>query len=114
MTIRDIPASRIKDNTFWTVLFNLQVYPSRKNKADFLYTKLLPSLNSRLLRSNLDLIMTAYHKVPDVISANNFYFLARLALTTTLVNGAHTSKYRSFLAMTTAVELPWILILVML
>ena len=107
MTIWDIPASRIKDSTFWTVLFNLQVYPSRKNTAEFLYTKLLPSLNSRPLRSNLDLGMTEYHKVPDVISANNFHFLARLALTTTPVNGAHTSKYSSFLVMTAAVDLAY-------
>ena len=48
-----------------------------------------------------------YHKVPDVISANNFHFLARLALTTTPVNGAHTSKYSSFLVMIAAVNLAY-------
>jgi len=38
MTIWNIPALRIMDSTFWVVLFRMQVYPSKRNSAEFLYT----------------------------------------------------------------------------
>ena len=53
MIFWDIPVSRIKDSTFWTVLLNLQLYPSRKNTAEFLHTIFVSSMdpeNSRILK----------------------------------------------------------------
>lgn len=52
LTIQDIPHERITDSTFWVCLFRMQVYPSKRNTSEFLYEKLLTSLNSRPLHSN--------------------------------------------------------------
>jgi len=38
MTIWNIPALRIMHSTFWVVFFRMQVYPSKRNSAEFLYT----------------------------------------------------------------------------
>lgn len=107
MTIWDIPASRLVDSSFWTVLFRMQVYPSKKNDAAFLYTKLLPSLNARPLLSNLDLGPSDFLEPPDEISAASFHPLAALALTTTPSAGARPSKYASLLVMNAAVDLAY-------
>lgn len=107
MTIWDIPANRILDSTFWTLLFRMQVYPSRKNNAAFLYTKLLPALNSRPLLSNLDQGPAEYLEVPDPISAQSYHPLAKLALTSTPAVGNRSSKYSSMLVMNAAVNLAY-------
>ena len=107
MTIWSIPASRMQDSTFWTLLFRMQVYPSKKNDAEFLYTKLLPALNSQPLRSNLDQGPADYLDVPDAISASTFHPLAKLAMTTTPEAGKRTSKYASLLLMNAAADLAY-------
>jgi hypothetical protein len=107
MTIWDIPVSRLTDSTFWTVLFRMQVYPSKKNCAAFLYTKLLPSLNARPLLSNLDLGPSDFLEPPDEIAAATFHPLAALVLTTTPSAGARPSKYASLLVMNAAVDLAY-------
>lgn len=107
MTIWDIPASRILDSTFWVLLFRMQVYPSRKNNAAFLYTKLLPSLNSRPLLSNLDQGPAEYLEVPNPISAQSYHPLTRLALTTTPQTGCRSSKYSTLILMNAATDLAY-------
>jgi hypothetical protein len=107
MTVWDIPAVRVCDSTFWTLLFRMQVYPSRKNNAAFLYTKLLPALNARPLLSNLDQGPAEYLEVPDPISAQSYHPLALLALTTTPSIGARPSKYAQLLVMNAAVDLAY-------
>ena len=107
MTIWDIPASRIRDSTFWVLLFRMQVYPHKKNNAEFLYTKLLPALNDRPLMSNLELGPSEFHEPPDPIAAATYIDLARLALTSSPVPGARPSKYASLLLMNAAVELSY-------
>jgi hypothetical protein len=105
MTIWDIPKDRLTDSSFWVLLFRMQVYPDKKNTAEFLYTKLLPALNSRPLWSNLDLGPSEFLQIPDKIARQNFHFLARLALTTVPVAGARPSQYSTLLLMNAAVDL---------
>lgn len=105
MTIWDIPMQRLTDSSFWVLLFRMQVYPDKKNSAEFLYTKLLPALNSRPLWSNLDLGPSEFLQVPDRITRQNFHFLARLALTAIPVAGARPSQYSTLLLMNAAVDL---------
>ena len=107
MTVWDISIDRVVDSTFWTLLFRMQVYPSRKNNAAFLYTKLMPALNSRPLLSNLDQGPAEYVEVPDPISVQSFHPLARLALTTTPATGFRSSKYTSLLVMNAAADLAY-------
>jgi hypothetical protein len=107
MTIWDIPRDRLLDSSFWVLLFRMQVYPDKKNNAEFLYTKLLPALNSRPLWSNLDLGPSEFMPVPDKITRQNFHFLARLALTTVPVAGARPSQYSTLLLMNAAVDLAY-------
>jgi hypothetical protein len=107
MTVWDIPKDRILDSTFWTLLFRMQVYPSRKNCAAFLYTKLLPSLNSRPLLSNLDQGPADYLEVPNPITAQSYHPLACLALTSTPSPQARPSKYTKLLVMNAAVDLAY-------
>jgi hypothetical protein len=107
MTVWDIPRDRILDSTFWTLLFRMQVYPSRKNCAAFLYTKLLPSLNSRPLLSNLDQGPADYLEVPNPITAQSYHPLAVLALTSTPSATARPSKYSKLLVMNAAVDLAY-------
>lgn len=107
MTIWDIPSTRLLDSTFWVVLFRMQVYPSKRNNAEFLYTKLLPALNARPLFSNLDLGPADFLEPPDLISAASFHPLARLALTTTPQANARPSKYASLLVMNAAMDLAY-------
>ena len=105
MTIWDIPADRLLDSTFWTLLFRLQVYPSRKNNAAFVYTKLLPALNARPLLSNLDQGPSEYLEVPNPISAQSYHPLALLALTCIPAVGKRSSKYSQLLVKTAAMDL---------
>lgn len=107
MTIWDIPAVRVTDSTFWTLLFRMQVYPSRKNNASFLYTKLLPALNSRPLRSNLDQGPAEYLEMPNKIAAQSYHPLARLALTSSPAPNTRASKYATLLVMNAAVDLAY-------
>jgi hypothetical protein len=107
MTVWDIPGHRIMDSTFWTLLFRMQVYPSRKNDAAFLYKKLLPALNSRPLLSNLDQGPAEYLEVPDPVIAQSFHPLARLALCTTPATGMRPSKYAQLLVMNAAANLAY-------
>ena len=107
MTIWDIPAKTLLDSTFWTILLRMQVYPSRKNTAEFLYTKLLPALNAQPLRSNLDQGPADYLEIPHPISASTYHPLAKLAMTTTPQIGARTSKYSSLLLMNAAADLAY-------
>eukprot|EP00978_Attheya_sp_CCMP212_P047272 scaffold421288_cov64-Attheya_sp.AAC.1 len=108
MTIWDIPYERLTDSTFWCVLFRMQVYPSKRNNAKFLYTQLLPALNARPLLSNMDLGPAEFLEVPDASSAVMFHDLSRLALTTTPMQGARCSKYTSLLVMNAAVDLAYV------
>jgi hypothetical protein len=85
----------------------MQVYPSRKNNASFLYTKLMPSLNSRPLLSNLDQGPAEYLEVPDEISSQSYHPLALLALTTSPDLVSRTSKYVQLLVKNAAVELAY-------
>ena len=107
MTIWNIPAQRLMDSTFWTLLFRMQVYPSKKNNAHFLYTKLLPALNSQPLLSNLDQGPHEFLEPPDEISALSFHPLARLALATTPAAGARPAKYSTLLVMNAAIDLAY-------
>ena len=107
MTIWDIPAHRLTDSSFWVLLFRMQVYPDKRNTAEVLYTKLLPGLNSRPLRSNLDLGPAEFLEVPDKISRANFHLMAKLALTTIPVDGARPSKFNSLLLMNSALDLAY-------
>jgi Variant SH3 domain. len=107
MTIWDIPRDRLIDSSFWVLLFRMQVYPDKKNNAEFLYTKLLPALNSRPLWSNLDLGPSEFLPVPDKITRQNFHFLARLALTTIPAVAARPSQYSTLLLMNAAVDLAY-------
>ena len=107
LTIWNIPARRLMDSTFWTVLFRMQVYPSKRNNAEFLYTKLLPALNSQPLRSNQDQGMAEFLEIPDPVSASTYHPLAKLAMTSTPQNGMRASKYSSLLLMNVAVDLAY-------
>jgi hypothetical protein len=107
MTVWNIPAQRLLDATFWTLLFRMQVYPSKRNSAEFLYTKLLPALNSQPLRSNLDQGPADYHEIPNSIEASTYHPLAKLAMTTTPQMGKRSSKYTSLLLMNAAVDLAY-------
>ena len=107
MTIWEIPSQRLLDSTFWILLFRMQVYPSRKNTAEFLYTKLLPALNSRPLLSNLDQGPAEYLEVPDAISASTMHPLARLALTTSPAIGQRSAKYSTLLVMNAALGMAY-------
>jgi hypothetical protein len=107
LTVWNIPVSRIQDSTFWTLLFRMQVYPSKKNSAEFLYTKLLPALNSQPLRSNLDQGPADYLEIPDIISASSFHPLAKLAITSTPEPGMRTSTYSALLLMNAAADLAY-------
>ena len=107
LTVWNIPGRRLLDSTFWTVLFRMQVYPSRNNTAEFFYTKLLPSLNSQPLRSNFDQGPAEYLEIPNPIAASSFHPLAKLAMTTTPQAGMRTSKYSSLLLMNAAVDLAY-------
>jgi hypothetical protein len=107
LTVWNIPSKQLMDSSFWAVLFRMQIYPSKRNSAHFLYTKLLPSLNSQPLRSNLDQGPADYWDVPDPISASTYHPLAKLALTTTPQSGCRTSKHSSLLLMNTAVNMSY-------
>ena len=107
LTVWNIPAKRLLDSTFWTVLFRMQVYPNKSNTAEFFYTKLLPSLNSQPLRSNTDQGPTEYLEIPDPIAASSFHPLAKLAMTTTPQNGMRSTSYSSLLLMNAAVDLAY-------
>jgi hypothetical protein len=107
MTVWDIPKHRVLDSTFWVLLFRMQVYPSRKNSADFLYTKLLPSLNARPLLSNLDQGPAEYLIVPNPIASQSYHPLALLALTSSPAASMRTSKYASLLVKNAAVDLAY-------
>lgn len=105
LTIWDIPAERVTDSTFWVLLFRMQVYPSKKNNASLLYTKLLTSLNSRPLMSNKDSGPAEFFYPPATKeAAEQYHELARLALTSIPEIGARSSKYSSLLVMNAAVE----------
>ena len=91
------------DSTFWKVLFRMQVYPSKNNTAEFLYTKLLPSLNSQPPRSNQDQGPAEFLEIPDPISASTYHPLAKLAMTSTRQMGMRSAKYSSLLLMNAAV-----------
>ena len=107
LTVWNIPSRRLLDSTFWTILFRMQVYPSKSNTAEFFYTKLLPALNSQPLRSNFDQGPAEYLEIPDPIAASSFHPLAKLAMTTTPQAGKRTSKYSSLLLMNAAVDLAY-------
>ena len=108
LTVWNIPSRRLLDSTFWTILFRMQVYPSKNNTAEFLYTKLLPSLNSQPLRSNFDQGPAEYLEIPDPIASSSFHPLARLAMTTTPQSGTRTSKYSTLMLMNAAVDLAYV------
>lgn len=107
LTVWNIPSRRLMDSTFWTVLFRMQVYPSKRNNAEFLYTKLLPSLNAQPLRSNQDQGLAEFLEIPDPVSASTYHPLALLAMTTTPQNGMRSSKYTSLLLKNAAVDLAY-------
>jgi len=108
LTIWDIPRERIVDSTFWVLLFRMQVYPSKRNSADFLYTKLLTSLNSRPLLSNKDAGPAEFFYPPATASgAAQYHQLALLALTTIPELNSPSSKYSQLLVRNAAVEIAY-------
>lgn len=107
LTVWNIPSRRFMDSTFWTLLFRMQVYPSKKNTAEFLYTKLLPALNAQPLRSNQDQGPAEFLDIPDPIAALTYHPLAKLAMTTTPQVGMRSSKYASLLLMNAGVDLAY-------
>ena len=108
MTIWDIPADRVTDSTFWVLLFRMQVYPSKKNDASFLYTKLLTSLNSRPLLSNKEAGPADFYYPPATKeAAEQYHELARLALTSIPELGSRSSKYSTLVVMNAAVEIAY-------
>ena len=107
MTVWNIPSERLLDSSFWTLLLRMQVYPSKRNTAEFLYTKLLPALNSQPLRSNMDQGPADYHPVPDTVSAQTYHPLAKLAMCTSAQMGKRPAKYSMLLLMNAAVDLAY-------
>ena len=108
LTIWDIPPERVTDSTFWVLLFRMQVYPSKKNNAEFLYTKLLTSLNSRPLLSNKDAGPADFYYPPaNATGANQYHQLALLALTTIPELNSPSSKYSQLLVRNAAVEIAY-------
>ena len=107
MTIWDIPGDRVMDSSFWTLLFRMQVYPSRKNTAAFLYTKLLPALNSRPLLSNLDQGPADYLEVPTTTLHQSYHPIALLALTTTPAISGRSAKYAQLYVKNAAMDLAY-------
>jgi hypothetical protein len=112
LTVWDIPPERITDSTFWVLLFRLQVYPSRKNNAEFLYAKLLTSLNSRPLLSNNNADAGGppaefYYPPATAKVARQYHQLALLALTTIPEWNMPSSRYSSLLVRTAAVDIAY-------
>ena len=108
LTIWDIPKDRVTDSTFWVLLFRMQVYPSKRNSAEFLYTKLLTSLNSRPLLSNKDSGPAEFFYPPATASAaSQYHQLALLALTTIPELNSPSSKYSQLLVRNAAVEIAY-------
>lgn len=108
LTIWDIPPERVTDSTFWALLFRMQVYPSKRNNAEFLYTKLLTSLNSRPLLSNKDAGPADFYYPPATLSsAHQFHQLALLALTTIPELNSPNPKYSQLLVRNSAVEIAY-------
>lgn len=112
LTVWDIPPERITDSTFWVLLFRLQVYPSRRNNAEFLYAKLLTSLNSRPLLSNNNADASGppaefYYPPATAKVARQYHQLALLALTTIPEWNMPSSRYSSLLVRTAAVEIAY-------
>ena len=108
LTIWDIPKDRVTDSTFWVLLFRMQVYPSKRNNAEFLYTKLLTSLNSRPLLSNKDSGPAEFFYPPATASAAaQYHQLALLALTTIPELNSPSSKYSQLLVRNAAVEIAY-------
>lgn len=107
MTIWDIPQDRLTDSTFWVLLFRMQVYPSKRNNAEFLYTKLLTSLNSWPLLSNKDAGPGIEYYYPPATStgANSYHQLALLALTSIPEWNSPSAKYSQLLVRNAAVEI---------
>jgi len=112
LTVWDIPPDRVTDSTFWVLLFRLQVYPSKRNNAEFLYAKLLTSLNSRPLLSNNNADASGppaeyyYPPATDKV-AQQYHQLALLALTTIPEWNMPSSRYSSLLVRTAAVEIAY-------
>jgi len=108
LTVWDVPPERVTDSTFWVLLFRMQVYPSKRNTAEFLYTKLLPALNSRPLASNKDTGHAEYFYPPaTTLAAKNYHQLALLGLTSIPELNAPSSKYSSLLVRNAAVEIAY-------
>jgi hypothetical protein len=112
LTVWDIPPERITDSTFWVLLFRLQVYPSKRNNAEFLYAKLLTSLNSRPLLSNNNPDASGppaefYYPPATAKVAHQYHQLALLALTTIPEWNMPSSRYSSLLVRTAAVEIAY-------
>jgi len=87
----------------------MQVYPSKKhvNDAELLYTKLLPSLNSRLLQVNVALGLTKFLEIlSDAKQAMLYHDLAHLGFTTQPAhdNNSFPSTYSKLPLMAAAVD----------
>ena len=107
LTIWNIPPERLRDSSFWVPLFRMQVYPSRRNTATFLYTKLLPALNSCPLLANVSLGPADFRPVPGLLAAKNYHDLAILALTSTPSLRSRSSKYSQLFVMNAALNLAY-------
>ena len=107
LTLWNIPPERVLDSSFWVPLFRLQVYPSKRNTAAYLYTKLLPALNSAPLLANIDFGPAEFHPVPSPIAALSYNDLAALALTSTPSKSARSSKYAHLFLMNASLNLAY-------
>jgi hypothetical protein len=110
LTVYDIPHERVTDSTFWVLLFRMQVYPSKRNGAEFLYAKLLTALNSRPLHSNSAVVnntLDYMYPPPTKRAAQQFYQLALLGLTYIPELEAPSVEYSSLLVRNAAVEIAY-------
>ena len=95
LSLYNIPASRVTDASFWSLVFRMQIYPSSKNGPDMLYTQLLPSLNNVPLRANLDAdgAKKEFHPPPDPRLAQSYHHLALLAFATDPSTSASSAEF---------------------
>lgn len=110
LTVYDIPHERVTDSTFWVLLFRMQVYPSKRNGAEFLYAKLLTALNSRPLHSNSAVVnntLDYMYPPPTKRAAQQYYQLALLGLTYIPEVEAPSVEYSSLLVRNAAVEIAY-------
>jgi hypothetical protein len=54
LVLESVPYDRIKDASFWFMIYRMMVYPAEDNGPKVFYERLLPYLNSKPLMANVD------------------------------------------------------------